>query len=232
MQMSEFEILQDYKSAKDKNKQISILADMNLCSCEEIIEILMKNGAVSGVKKKKIPGAKRAKRIKWTKEMENDVLRFFNEGDSIERIADKMGLSEGAVRSKLANLKAKKKQVRHTDTVDITYQKQLEALLKEDRQQWKAVNKQIEGMIAAASELHGFVLALYALSCDAPEDAQVVLKTYAKRLSETLFNNLIEFHEQLQNKIAPAAAATASEGHDKEESSVLYNKMKELSSNA
>ena len=27
-----------------------------------------------------------------------------------------------------------------------------------------------------------------------------------------------------QNKIAPAAAATACEGHDKEESSVLYNK--------
>lgn len=204
MQMSEFEILQDYKSAKDKNKQISILADMNLCSCEEIIEILMKNGAVSGVKKKKS-----TQRINWTTEMENDVLRLSQEGDSIERIADKLGLKEGAVRSKLTRLNAKKKQVRHPD-VDITYQKQPETILKDDLQQWEAVNKQIEGMIAAASELHGFVLALYALNCDAAADAQVVLKTYAKRLSETLFDNLTEFQQQIKlppQRMAPVAEA-------------------------
>lgn len=202
MEMSEFEILQDYKSAKDKNKQISILADINLCSCEKIIEILMKNGAVSGLKKKKM-----VQRINWTTEMENDVLRLSQEGDSIERIADKLGLKEGAVRSKLTRLNAKKKQVRHPD-VDITYQKQPETILKDDLQQ--SVNKQIGCIIDTASELHGFILALYALSSDAPEDAQVVLKTYAKRLSETLFDNLIEFQQQIKlppQRMAPVAEA-------------------------
>ena len=135
--------------------------------------------------------------------MENDVLRLSQEGDSIERIADKLGLKEGAVRSKLANLKAKKKQVRHPD-VDITYQKQLETILKNDSQQ--SVNKQIGCIIDTASEPHGFILALYALSCD----AQVVLKTYAKRLSETLFDNPIEFQQQIKlppQRMAPVAEA-------------------------
>lgn len=44
MQMSEFEILRDYRQAKDKVEQVKILADMNSCTQKEIVEFLAKHG--------------------------------------------------------------------------------------------------------------------------------------------------------------------------------------------
>ena len=40
MQMTEGEIRRDYASAKNKNMQIGILADLNCCSRKKIMEIL------------------------------------------------------------------------------------------------------------------------------------------------------------------------------------------------
>lgn len=44
MNMTENEIIRQYKEAKDKREQIKILADMNLCEREEIEKILKDNG--------------------------------------------------------------------------------------------------------------------------------------------------------------------------------------------
>lgn len=46
MQMTSFDIVKSYREAKDKTKQVRILADLNACSKSEIIEIL-KSGGVS-----------------------------------------------------------------------------------------------------------------------------------------------------------------------------------------
>lgn len=45
MQMTEGEIRQAYKSAKDKKRQISILAERNGCSTGEILGIVHSDGA-------------------------------------------------------------------------------------------------------------------------------------------------------------------------------------------
>lgn len=44
MNMTENEIIRQYKEAKDKREQVKILADMNLCEVEEIEKILKDNG--------------------------------------------------------------------------------------------------------------------------------------------------------------------------------------------
>ena len=44
MQMSDFEIVRDFKNAAKKGKQIGTLADMNGCSREKIREVLLRNG--------------------------------------------------------------------------------------------------------------------------------------------------------------------------------------------
>lgn len=51
MYMSEHEICMDYKNARLKKQQISILAELNLCSKEDIEQILIKNG-IEVVKRK------------------------------------------------------------------------------------------------------------------------------------------------------------------------------------
>lgn len=58
MQMSEFEIVFDFKAAKKKREQIGILADMNQCSREQIREILLRNG-ISEEELPKKPGKSR-----------------------------------------------------------------------------------------------------------------------------------------------------------------------------
>lgn len=44
MQMREAEIVRDYRQAKNKGHQVGILAELNLCPKEEIINILKANG--------------------------------------------------------------------------------------------------------------------------------------------------------------------------------------------
>ena len=44
MKMKESEICREYKEAKDKRAQIRILAELNLCEKNEILNILLKNG--------------------------------------------------------------------------------------------------------------------------------------------------------------------------------------------
>lgn len=56
MQMSNREIVNNYKEAKDRTQQVKILADLNCCSIEQIIGILTSNGidhrCFSGLRRK------------------------------------------------------------------------------------------------------------------------------------------------------------------------------------
>lgn len=44
MNMTENEIVRNYREAKNKREQVTILADFNRCEKEEIVDILLKNG--------------------------------------------------------------------------------------------------------------------------------------------------------------------------------------------
>lgn len=58
------EIVRDYKMAKNKSKQIGILADLNLCSRREIENVLAESGIE--LKKKKIAPVQRAENTEIT----------------------------------------------------------------------------------------------------------------------------------------------------------------------
>lgn len=54
MYMKESEIAREFREGKDKKQQVKILADMNGCTYDEIVEILRKQGIdVSEVERKK-----------------------------------------------------------------------------------------------------------------------------------------------------------------------------------
>ena len=94
--MSEGEIVREYKAAADKNKQVNILADLNVCTKDEILQILVKRGAISGLPKKK-----RRPPIKWTEEMLDEIRQLYGNGKSAQEIADFMGLEETQVKNKI-----------------------------------------------------------------------------------------------------------------------------------
>lgn len=56
LQMTEFEICQEYRLAKDQKNMIGILADQNVTQKEDIIEILIRGGEINpGMQKRKKP---------------------------------------------------------------------------------------------------------------------------------------------------------------------------------
>lgn len=56
MIMGENEICREYRTAKNKKQQIYILADLNCCKPQEIMNVLIDNGeAIQPRKKRKIP---------------------------------------------------------------------------------------------------------------------------------------------------------------------------------
>ena len=60
MNMTPQEIAKEYREAKDKGNQITILADENLTDRNEIIKILTDQGEITG----KVPKARGRKRAK------------------------------------------------------------------------------------------------------------------------------------------------------------------------
>ena len=103
------EIVQMYKEAADKNKQIKILADLNCCSKEEILNILAEAGAISGVKpskmQKKQVDKRRSERGKWTEERLEQLQRFIEEGLTYEEIGERMGENARAIGNAVYNYK-------------------------------------------------------------------------------------------------------------------------------
>lgn len=75
LSMSAGEIVTNYKQAKDKKKQITILSQLNLCTTDEIIEILKANGidgrSLPRTKKDKSASTPRAKNATGEKKSKN-----------------------------------------------------------------------------------------------------------------------------------------------------------------
>ena len=105
MSYTDEELINLYKEAKDKNKQIGILADLKCCDVKEILEMLQENGLISGVKKKSEKG-------KWTPERLEELQHFLNEGLCYRDIGERMGENERCIRNAVSNYKLKKNMLK------------------------------------------------------------------------------------------------------------------------
>lgn len=101
MSYTDEELINLYKEAKDKNKQIGILADLKCCDVKEILEMLQENGLISGVKKKSEKG-------KWTPERLGELQHFLDEGLCYRDIGERMGENEKCIMNAVSNYKLKK----------------------------------------------------------------------------------------------------------------------------
>lgn len=110
--MTAEEICRDYRLAKNKNRQLRILADLNVCSVRQIYEILAGQGLISGVSKKmtkkmtqkKQKGANKMA-LQWTEEAINRLIRWREEGLTQLEIAKRLGISKSAVNGKMIRLR-------------------------------------------------------------------------------------------------------------------------------
>ena len=105
MSYTDEELIELYKEAKDKNKQIGILADLKCCDVKEILEMLQENGLISGVKKKSEKG-------KWTPERLGELKHFLNEGLCYRDIGERMGENEKCITNAVSNYKLKKNMLK------------------------------------------------------------------------------------------------------------------------
>ena len=104
MSYTDEELINLYKEAKDKNKQIGILADLKCCDVKEILEMLQENGLISGVKKKSEKG-------KWTPERLGELQHFLDEGLCYRDIGERMGENEKCIMNAVRNYKLKKNTI-------------------------------------------------------------------------------------------------------------------------
>lgn len=105
MNYTDEELINLYKEAKDKNKQIGILADLKCCDVKEILEMLQENGLISGVKKESEKG-------KWTPERLGELQHFLDEGLCYRDIGERMGENERCIRNAVSNYKLKKNMLK------------------------------------------------------------------------------------------------------------------------
>lgn len=105
MSYTDEELINLYKEAKDKNKQIGILADLKCCDVKEILEMLQENGLISGVKKKSEKG-------KWTPERLGELQHFLDEGLCYRDIGQRMGENEKCIMNAVSNYKLKKNMLK------------------------------------------------------------------------------------------------------------------------
>ena len=105
------EICRSYRLAANKSKQVDILADLNGCSPQDIIDILTENGEISGMPKKK-----KSKSQRWTVDDEKKLIECYENGIGNFEIAEKLGRDYKAVCDKIYNLK--KKGYIHKDNQD------------------------------------------------------------------------------------------------------------------
>lgn len=109
--LNEGEICREYRQAKNKNRQIEILAELNATKPQVILDILQANGCISGLKAQLKQEPKQGKRqcAKWDEAMERELRSLLEQGVSNLEIAERLGVSEGAVRGKLTALGLRRK---------------------------------------------------------------------------------------------------------------------------
>ena len=95
-------IVREYEQSRDKNAQIAILADLNGCSVDEIMNVLMEAGVISGMPKAK---AKKAEGVKWTPELDAEVSKLAREGLTQFEIGERLGISKQAIADRKRRLK-------------------------------------------------------------------------------------------------------------------------------
>lgn len=104
--LNEGEICREYRQAKNKNRQIEILAELNATKPQVILDILQANGCISGLtaRLKQKPQQGKRQCAKWDEAMEKELRSLLEQGISNLEIAERLGVSEGAVRGKLSAL--------------------------------------------------------------------------------------------------------------------------------
>lgn len=102
--MSDYEIARSYHEAKNKPKQIGILADLTLRSEDDIIKVLEDAGEKVPIKKHKTKVDNVAYTTKWTAEMEAVLRKGVTEHVSWEDIAFNLNLPVSAVQKKWYNM--------------------------------------------------------------------------------------------------------------------------------
>ena len=123
MEMTAYEICQSYRNAASRNKQVKILAELNMCGKNDIIRILSENGIVHRIRKdnrgarsKSVIGVaqktKRQARYKWTDEETQKLMKLHEKCYYPEEIAEIMSIDVKRITNKLANLERKKKGVK------------------------------------------------------------------------------------------------------------------------
>lgn len=161
MEMTELDIVRDYGQAANKAAQIGILADLNMCSAADIVEVLQKNGIPlpQGVTSKKQKQYRRpaAGRVEWTEENIARLHGLVSEGLSLYEIADCFGTGVTAISKQIAkhDLRGKKakRQKRPVDPVDDSYIKQLEQQLKEAKEEKQRILAEHNKVVADYTEI-------------------------------------------------------------------------------
>lgn len=102
--MSDCEIVRSYREAKNKSKQIGILADLTLRSDNDIVKILEDNGESVPTKKHKAKVNDVANLTKWTADMESKLRNGVAAHLPWEDIAKSLNVPESAVRKKWYNM--------------------------------------------------------------------------------------------------------------------------------
>lgn len=94
-------IVNEYKQAKDKSNEVKILSELNVCSVDDIIELLTERGAITGIKQHtdSTTGVKkkRGENTVWTPELDAEVSRLFKEGMKITEISERLGIKKQAI---------------------------------------------------------------------------------------------------------------------------------------
>ena len=89
------EICRLYNEAKDKGKQIKILAQLNGCSEYDLMRLLAYMGCEMDVPRKS---------TRWTPEREEKLLQLHAIGKKWREIGEELGMSSSAVQTKFERL--------------------------------------------------------------------------------------------------------------------------------
>lgn len=152
-------IANDYKFAKDKNKQIKILAELNGCKESEIIDILREKDLIPGLKAEQKPKQKRAKPVIWTEDLDREVQKLSREGLTIVEIAERLGINKQSIYdrrsyfNRLAREMTSKDEEKKKDKPVAIHKKSEEKKAGEKMTKTNALEKAIELLTNAGFEV-------------------------------------------------------------------------------